>query len=119
MEYSIIKDKIEELRFTFKHMAEVAGLTTAGLKKALDNGTLRIDHLERISNEIGIPMVYWFKEEANSLEKNNKSDRSENKQTIQDLRETIKELRADKHRLLIQNDELRGKAGLSKASGYE
>ncbi|MFZ4569737.1 MAG: hypothetical protein ACOYM0_01250 [Bacteroidales bacterium] len=133
MDYSKIRKKAKELRFTFERMAEVSGLTTAGLREALKNGTLRIDHLEKISKEIGIPMIYWFQEDDLIMHEKDSSNKMQSSTEIKNLNKIIEELRDDKKRMKDQIDELKAdkiktrsdfdliltKHGISKVGTYE
>lgn len=120
MDYSNILIEMEKRRYPIEKTAVIAGLTGAGLRSALKKKTLRIEHLERISKEIGVPMVYWF-QDSGSVEDINQAygrkliDLLERKDI--ENQETIKGLRNQVHKLEIEIDELRGKSGYSKASG--
>ena len=131
MNYNSIRDKIEELRFAFKDIAIGIGLTPQGLYKALAKRTLRIDHLEKISDVIGVPMNYWWQDDktgkvgdfdqlygnklVDSLEKNIKMYEKQ----LEEKQLTINKLEADKNMLMITIDNLQGKLGLSKASSSD
>lgn len=123
MRYSEVKNEIEKRGIPFIRMAKIAGLTGAGLRGAIANKTLRIDHLEKISKELGIPMVYWFQESDNIINDLNQPYGRELLKSLQgqveEYKRTIDELRNDKRKLEIKNEDLEKKAGFSKASGYE
>lgn len=114
MDYSKIKKEIKIRRFAFTHMAKVVGLTPAGLRSAINVGTLRVDHLESISKEIGVPMSFWFQEEDLIMNDVKQGYGKKNDKVIEDLRMMINDLREDKRRLILENEELKIKVGLSK-----
>ena len=108
MDYNKIKTEMKKRRFPLTKIAKIAGLTPQGLRGALAHGTLRIDHLEKISKEIDVHMIYWF-EETGITTSSMKSEKEINR-----LNKQIDDLNDDKQRLKKQIDELREKLGLNK-----
>lgn len=69
LEYSKIKKEIAIKGYSIKSFIEDRiGLTEDGFYKAVRNHTLKVRDLEKISEELNVPISYWFEEEDAAFE---------------------------------------------------
>ena len=64
MDYSKIKNEIKLKKVTIEDVATEIGMSRTGLQLALKNDTLTVSALEKISNVLGVPVYYWFSDNA-------------------------------------------------------
>ena len=63
MNFSRIKETIENRNFVFKKFVkEHTGMTADGFRLALENKTLKVETLEKITEALGLQMSYWWTE---------------------------------------------------------
>ena len=65
MDYSKIKKEIVRNNYSVKgFVIEKIGMSEDGFYKALKNNTLKIRDLEKISEALGLPLSYWWADDA-------------------------------------------------------
>ncbi len=65
MDYNKIKNIVTRKGYSIKaFFEEKIGLTEDGFYKAARNHTLKIRDLEKISDELGVPVGYWFEDQS-------------------------------------------------------
>ena len=112
MNYSKLKKKIRENKFTILHFCEeIIGISAAGFHQNVKKNDLRINILEKMSGKLGVPMVYWFEEDRNIVNEQMIQYRRENEPNIEELREDLKYFRDRCKALEKENDELKTAAG--------
>lgn len=62
MDYSKIRLLMVQRKFNESQLAREIGMSQPGLKATLNNGTMRVDTLEKICNVFDIPVSYFFEE---------------------------------------------------------
>ena len=111
MNYNKLKKKIKESKVTIRDFCSKMGLTAQGFHKNVKENGLRINMLEKMSRELGVPMVYWFEEDRNIVNEQMIQYRRENEPNIEELREDLKYFRDRCKSLEKENDELKTVAG--------
>ena len=117
MDYKKLKEKIisayGQIQIFFEKEGESLDFTEGGFYQAVKNESLKINKLEDISKKIGVPMSYWWADDEvgkvgdfNQLYFQKLVDNLEkiirnNEKQLEEKEQTINELKADKHRLLI------------------
>lgn len=62
MNYNRIKTELERRGITIKDFCRKVDLTEQGLHQMIRNGSMKVDVLERISDELDVPVSFWFDE---------------------------------------------------------
>ncbi|MDR1225817.1 MAG: helix-turn-helix transcriptional regulator [Prevotellaceae bacterium] len=62
MNYSKIRLEIEKQKMTVKNFCQKVGISEQGFSKMLDNQSIKIEILEKMSDVLGVPISYWFEE---------------------------------------------------------
>ena len=115
MDYKKIKEEIKRRNqnenFFFP---EHVGMTVQGFNKAVKNDSLKVRTLEAISAGLNVSVGFWY-EGGGALATENEGQYTRQFETmVHDLRQTIKDLREDKKRLLQENEQLRDQLGYRK-----
>jgi transcriptional regulator with XRE-family HTH domain len=93
MNYNKLKEKIKESDVTIRDFCKLMGLTPQGFHKNIKENGLRIGMLEKMSNKLGVPMVYWFEESKSIVNEQMIQYRRENEPNIEELRSDLKYFR--------------------------
>ncbi len=64
MDYYKIKYELEKRNIPIKHFCSRIGITEQGLHQMIRKGSMKIELLEKISEELKLPMSFWFQETA-------------------------------------------------------
>jgi transcriptional regulator with XRE-family HTH domain len=62
MDYSKIRLLMSQRKFNESQLAKEIGMSQPGLKSTLNNGTMRVDTLERLCSVFDVPVSYFFEE---------------------------------------------------------
>ena len=63
MNYNRIKDLAEKMNIPIRKVIEEMGVSVAGYYKMIENKTLTVENLEKISKILDVEPVYFFKED--------------------------------------------------------
>lgn len=102
MDYSRIKMLLTEKGVSFSELTDKIGMSRRGLYAAIDNKTLSITSLEKISEVLNVPVTYFFDNNQDGWI--TFSDANKLKDEISSLKIRINELeeQLDDKRMLIQ-----------------
>ena len=67
MDYNRIKTEIERKDMSVRDICCKIDVTEQGLHQMIRNKSMKIEVLERISNVLGLPVTYWFDENATKV----------------------------------------------------
>ena len=118
MDFNKIDETIRAKNFTVKYILDhTTKMSANGFRLALNRKTLKVDHLEKITEVLGIPMKYWWEEDDDLLKYS--GDNSLNKKLLEE-NEKLKK-RIDRQEMTIDNlnsqiHDLKEKLGLRKAA---
>jgi transcriptional regulator with XRE-family HTH domain len=62
--YTKIKTELENRGITVKDFCRDIGITEQGFYQMFRNRSMKVDVLERISDELQVPVAYWFDEQG-------------------------------------------------------
>jgi hypothetical protein len=103
MNFNKVREAIKAKNFQLDYFVKNAtGMKPDGFRLALDNETLKVIELEKVSKALKLPMSYWWDDEANLISSEN-STVYRNQKLLEDIEikneviksqlETIKDLR--------------------------
>lgn len=67
MDYNKIQKLLREKNFSKKALAEAITVTPQGLRHMMENQTLTVSVLEKISQFLGVSPCYWWKDEGSAF----------------------------------------------------
>jgi transcriptional regulator with XRE-family HTH domain len=67
MIYRKIKDLLNKKGLTIEKMSNEADITPAGFHYMVQNDTLKVKTLQKISDYLGVPITYWFEENKDKI----------------------------------------------------
>ena len=67
MIYNKIKNLLNKKGLTIDKMADEADITPAGFHYMVQNDTLKVKTLQKISDYLGVPITYWFEESEDKM----------------------------------------------------
>jgi hypothetical protein len=115
MDFNKIEKTIIDKNFTIKYiLAHTTKMSPNGFRLALKNKTLKVDHLEKITEAIGIPMKYWWEKDDDLLKY---SGDNNDAALLQENKKLLKRIERQEETIDNLNDhirELRLKLGLGK-----
>lgn len=95
MDYSKLKLAIKQRGFTEKAFADKLGITQNGFRAMVNNHTMSIKTLEKISEILEVPMTYFFDDSDGKLpapKSFNEKDLAKCKQQVIDLQAELLEV---------------------------
>ena len=119
MDFNKIDETIRAKNFTVKYVLDhTTKMTPNGFRIALQHKTLKVDHLEQITEAIGLPMKYWWENEDDLLKFT--GDNLNNKPLLMENEELKKKIIRQETTIDNLNDQiqdLKEKLGLRKRTG--
>lgn len=115
--YEKIKSEVTKRNYRMGNFIETyVGMGEKGFKLSVDNETLKVSILQKISSQLKIPMAYWFAEDDAQIISEIQITYGDNPAIIiKELRDTLKECNDDKRRYKNQIDALEVTVGELKA----
>ncbi len=115
MDFSKIDEAIKAKNFTIKYILDrTTKMSPNGFRIALLKKTLKVDHLEKITAALGLPMKYWWEKNDNLLQFSGENP----DKTLLEENENLKK-RIERQEITIDNlnalvHDLREKLGIRK-----
>lgn len=105
MDYSKLRVLMSQKNFTDKKLSELVGVSDTGLRQMMNRSTMRIDVLEKISEVLEVPVVYFFQDDPDAkkftLKKCNECEKMKGK--VELLKELLEKKDAELKRLYEKN----------------
>lgn len=68
LNYEKIKNEIQKRNYSLKHfIPEFGEMGEKGFRLAVENETIKVSTLQKISRKLNLPMSYWFQEDDQLL----------------------------------------------------
>jgi len=116
MDFNKIEKTITDKNFTIKYILDrTTKMSPNGFRLALKRKTLKVDHLEKITEAIGIPMKYWWEKDDDLLKF---SGDNIDATLLQENKKLLKIIERQEETIDNLNDQIRDlrlKLGLGKA----
>ncbi len=66
MDYSRLRVLMTQRNFNDKKLSELVGVSDTGLRQMMNRATMRIDVLEKISEVLEVPIIYFFQDDQDA-----------------------------------------------------